>query len=234
MSKGYRELNGEEIADLLGELLDRLAARGVVVDAYIIGGAAMALHLGRQQLTPDIDGRFKPKTEVFAEAVAMADEKNLDPGWVNDRAFAFMSFDPADDVDAKQIVLRGHAVTIASKRTLLAMKIAASRFKDYDDINRLIADLGITSAEEIVNLAFGVFGEDGMTLPNDRDEVFLIAEEAMRRARAFVGHPTLSADAPVQRTRVWVRPHVKRSAKFVEGYWRTRPAHKNSQASPPD
>ncbi len=228
MSNGYRELNSEDIADLLGELLDRLAARGVVVDAYIIGGAAMALHLGRQQLTPDIDGLFKPKTEVFAEAMAMAEEKNLDPGWINDRAFSFMSFDPADDVDAKQVILRGHTVTIASKRTLLAMKIAASRFKDYDDTSRLIVDLGITSAEDIVDLAFGVFGEDSVTLPNDREEVFLMAKEAMRRARTFVGHPTFTADAPSQGTHVWVRPHSKRSGKFVEGYWRKRPTRSKS------
>jgi len=223
LSSGYRELNGEEIADLLGELLDRLAAGGVVVDAYIIGGAAMALHLGRQQLTPDIDGLFKPRDQVFAEALAMAEEKNLDPGWINDRAFSFISFDPADDVDAKQIVLRGHTVTIASKRTLLAMKIAASRLKDHDDTSRLIADLGITSAKEIVDLAFGVFGEHSVTLPNDREEVSLMAEEAMRRARSFVNHPTFSAGAPIQGTHVWVRPHTKRSGKFIEGHWRKRP-----------
>lgn len=222
MSEKYREFDGEEIADLLGELLDRLAARGVEVDAYIIGGAAMALHLGRQQRTPDIDGLFRPKDEVFAEALAMAEEKNLDPGWVNDRAFSFMAFDPAEDIEAKQVVLRGHSVTIASKRTLLAMKIAASRIKDREDTSRLITDLGITNAEEIVDLAFGVFGEHGMILPNDREEVYLMADEALLRARNYVAHPVFRTDAPSRSNRVWVSAHTKRSGKSVEGYWRKK------------
>ena len=64
----YRELTGDDIRELLGELLDRLARRGVQVEAYLVGGAAMALHLGREELTPDIDGIFAPKDEVLAEA----------------------------------------------------------------------------------------------------------------------------------------------------------------------
>ncbi|TQO18504.1 hypothetical protein FB472_0020 [Rhodoglobus vestalii] len=198
MSGEYRELNGDEIRELLGELLERLAARGVEVEVYIIGGAAMALHLGRQQLTPDVDGLFRPRDEVFAEATLMAEEKNLDPDWVNDRAVSFMAFDPAGDVEAKQIMLHGHPVTIASKRTLLAMKIAASRVKDHEDTSRLIVDLGITDAEEIVDLAFGVFGEDGMTLPNDRGEVRLMAEEAIRRANAYAARKEFLPDTPAQ------------------------------------
>ncbi|WP_170192086.1 hypothetical protein [Rhodoglobus vestalii] len=35
----YRSLTVEDIRELLGELLDRQAARGVEVEAYIVGGA---------------------------------------------------------------------------------------------------------------------------------------------------------------------------------------------------
>lgn len=45
------ELNGDKITELLGELLDRLAARGIAVETHIIGGAAAALHLGGESLT---------------------------------------------------------------------------------------------------------------------------------------------------------------------------------------
>ena len=223
MSQGYRELDGDDISDLLGELLDRLSARGVEVDAYLIGGAAIALHLGREQLTPDVDGLFRPRAEVFAEAAAMAREKNLDPTWVNDRALSFIAFDPAEDVEAKQVVLRGHKVTIASKRVLLAMKIAASRPKDREDTSRLIADLGITSPHVIVDLAFSVLGEHGMTLPNDREEVYFMAAEALGRANRYAAHPGFSEDAFDRGGLVWVQPHVKRSGKSVAGYWRSRP-----------
>ena len=185
LGDGYRALTGEDIRELLGELLDRLAARGVEVEAYIVGGAAMALHLGREQLTPDIDGIFKPQTEVFAEAAAMADEYGLDPHWVNSSFLSYMPFSPQDDGEPTVVELRGHKVTIASKRVLLAMKIAASRSKDHTDTSRLILDLGITDSNELVDLAFSLFGEGNMTLSEDREEVTLIVEEALRRAERY-------------------------------------------------
>ena len=44
-------------------------------------------------------GVFRPRDEVLAEAaVFMAREKNLDRGWINDRAVPFMSFDPANKI----------------------------------------------------------------------------------------------------------------------------------------
>lgn len=185
LDDGYRALTGEDIRELLGEMLDRLAARGVEVEVYIVGGAAMALHLGREQLTPDIDGIFKPQTEVFAEAAAMADEYGLDPHWVNSSFLSYMSFSPKDDGEPTVVEIRGHKVTIASKRVLLAMKIAASRSKDHTDTSRLILDLGITDANELVDLAFSLFGEGNMTLSEDREEVTLIVEEALRRAERY-------------------------------------------------
>lgn len=202
MSEDFRLLNGTEIQEFLGILLDRLAERGVVVETYIIGGAAMAIHLGRDQLTPDVDGFFRPQEEVFAEAAAMAKEFGLAPDWVNSRAAAFMSFDPASDVDALRTEIHGHPVVVASKRVLLAMKIAASRTKDRNDTNRLIADLGITDAVEIVGLAFAVFGEYSITLGEDRDEVLLIAQEALDRAAVFAQRQSTRTEKVIDRPRV--------------------------------
>lgn len=197
MSASYRDLSGSDVRELLGELLERLAVKGVQVEAYIVGGAAMALHLGREQLTPDIDGIFAPEDEVLAEAAKMASEHGLAPEWVNSRFVSFMAFSPKDDVDAVTIELRGHKVTIASKRVLLAMKIAASRSKDYTDTNRLILDLGITDAEELVDLVFSLFGEGNMTVSEDRAEVRLIVEEALRRAaRAQTGVALIGTSEP--------------------------------------
>lgn len=185
MTEQYRLLSGDEVIELLGELLDRLAGRDIEVETYIVGGAAIAVHLGRDEVTPDIDGLFRPMDEVLVEARAMAAEYGLDPEWINSRAFSFMEFSPSDDTDALHTTIHGRPVVVASKRRLLAMKLAASRPKDRTDLNRLITDLDIHSAEDLVAIARETYGEHSMTLPDDPDEVRLIAQEALRRADAW-------------------------------------------------
>lgn len=184
MTEDYRLLSGAEVLDLLGELLERLAGRGVEVETYIVGGAAVAVHLGRDEVTPDIDGLFQPMDEVLVEARAMAAEHRLDPEWINSRAFSFMEFSPSDDTEALHTTINGRPVVVASKRRLLAMKLAASRPKDRTDLNRLIIDLDVRTADELVAIAREAYGEHSMTLPDDPAEVRLIAEEALRRADA--------------------------------------------------
>jgi hypothetical protein len=61
--------------------------------------------------------------------------------------------------------------------------MAAGRLKDRDDIVALIRHLGITDPDEIVDLAFEVFGEDGVTLTESRESVRLQAAEMIRLAR---------------------------------------------------
>jgi hypothetical protein len=123
VTNGYRQLNGDEIRRLLGELLDRAAAEGIEVDAYIIGGAAMALHLGREELTPNIDGIFHPYEELKRIGALMSAEYGLDPDWVNNNASPFITFDPSDGSNFDEVEVGGHRIRIASKRALLAMKM---------------------------------------------------------------------------------------------------------------
>ncbi|MGW9157467.1 hypothetical protein [Microbacterium sp. NPDC055665] len=185
MSIPKQLLTADELAGYFEILLDRLAAREIDVDAYIIGGAAIAIQLGRNELTPDVDGFFQPRAEVLAEAQAMADELGLHPDWVNTHAAGFIAFDPADDSDALVTHVGGHRVAVASKRVLLAMKIAAARQKDQSDISRLLLDMKITDPDEIVELAYSVFGEDSMTLTTGREDVRLEAAQALRRASLY-------------------------------------------------
>jgi len=212
-------LTAQQLTRYFGMLLDRLAARGVEVDAYIIGGAAIAIHLGRNELTPDVDGYFKPRTEVFDEAAAMADEFNLHPEWVNSHAAAFIAFDPADDHNALVTEIAGHRVVVASKHVLLAMKIAASRPKDQSDISRLILDLRITDPDEIVDLAYSVFGEDSITLTTGRDDVRLEAAQALRRAQLYasktVGEPL---PAPLRTVSNSAAPQGRMRAGTADGH----------------
>jgi hypothetical protein len=50
----------EEILELLTELGDRLAARDEAVDAYVVGGTAIAVILGSRRITEDVDALHEP------------------------------------------------------------------------------------------------------------------------------------------------------------------------------
>lgn len=182
MSNEYRQLSAEEIRALLVELLDRTAAEGIEVDAYLVGGAAMALQLGREQLTPDIDGLFSPFDAVVRIGAQMADEHGLSPSWVNENARPFIAFDITDDRHFVEVTVGRHTIRVASPRALLAMKMARYARKDYADITTLIRALGLTDAEEVADLTIGVLGEDSATISEGRDDLILRARDALRRA----------------------------------------------------
>ena len=63
MSATERLLGREELRALLIELGRRCAAKGLEVEMYVVGGAAMALAHGRQ--TPSLISRFDPRTEAM-------------------------------------------------------------------------------------------------------------------------------------------------------------------------
>lgn len=182
MNGGYRQLSAEEIRELLGELLDRAVDEGVEVDVYLIGGAAMAIHLGRDQLTPDVDGLFHPLDDVKRIGRQMATEHGLDPDWVNENARPFITFDSTDQQFFDEVEIRGHKLRLASKPALLAMKMARYARKDYADITALIGALGLTRPEQIVDLTYEVLGEDSMSLSGGRSDLTLLAKEALLRA----------------------------------------------------
>lgn len=184
MTGAYRQLSADEIHRLLVELLDRASARGVEVDAYLVGGAAMALQLGRDQLTPDIDGLFRPLDAVVAIGQEMAAEYGLSPTWVNENARPFIAFDIARPDNFVEVHIGSHTVKVASPRALLAMKMARYARKDYADITSLIRALGLTSAEAVADLTIAVLGEESMSIAEGRDDLLLRATDALRRASA--------------------------------------------------
>ena len=54
-ARGPLELDAAAMRALLAELDARLRERGVAASIYVVGGAAMALAYGRDDVTPDID-----------------------------------------------------------------------------------------------------------------------------------------------------------------------------------
>jgi hypothetical protein len=57
-----------EIISLLRELGERLEARGLAGEMYVVGGAAIALAFDERRSTADVDAVFEPKLEIYAAA----------------------------------------------------------------------------------------------------------------------------------------------------------------------
>jgi hypothetical protein len=139
------------ILTALQALGDRLSSRGVNGQIFIVGGAAMALAYSTRRVTRDIDAVFEPKAVIYEAAAQVAEDLGLPEGWLNDAAKAFL---PGQEDDSRPLPeIQGVEVTTASPRYLLAMKLMAMRIgEDDDDIEILIRECGIRSAEEAIKL----------------------------------------------------------------------------------
>ncbi|WP_344294968.1 DUF6036 family nucleotidyltransferase [Agromyces neolithicus] len=175
--------SADEIRELLSDLGDRVAARHEHVDAYIVGGAAIAIILGSRRSTEDIDGLFSNVSLVLEIADEMAHERGIPQHWLNSRIEPFMPTGVSTaDTEAESITLGGLTVRLASPRWLLAMKMAAGRLKDREDIVDLIRLLDIHSADEIVDWTFKVHGAESVILTDSHESVYWQAEEMLRLA----------------------------------------------------
>ncbi|REE03742.1 DUF6036 family nucleotidyltransferase [Citricoccus muralis] len=194
MSVG-REFRRDDVVELLREVEERLATRGVTLDIQIVGGAALLLHGVLDRATGDIDARYA-RGDIVEEVVAdMAQEYDLPPKWLNSNAAAFLP-DEAQWIAGPEGT--SSAVRLADLPTLAAMKMAAGRTKDIEDLGHIVLALGIEQAVELVKLAFDKYGEHSVALGAPVDNYEIVAEEAMAAARALLlrGPAPGSGDAP--------------------------------------
>lgn len=180
-------LSAGDVLELFESLGGLLSERGLARQIYVGGGAAMLLRYGRLALTRDVD--VASVDRVLAEAAQrIAEDRGLDREWLSAGMTAWAP--PSDDSD-EVIQYGGLTVTVAGPRPMLAMKLVAGRGRDVDDILRLCAHLGVTSAQEAVAVAVEVYGRDSVAL-GDIDDlgVFVDAlfahgvEEGFPRATA--------------------------------------------------
>lgn len=177
------ELNAREVRELLGELGRRLTAKGVKATIYVVGGAAIALETDARRVTVDIDAVFHPATTVREEAVRLAAERGLPPGWLDDSVAAFV---PGGDDAAVALDIEGVAVSVASPEHLLAMKMASFRpGRDQSDLDLLFDRLGVTTPARAADIALAVYGEYSVVLPG-RDELELSARAVLERRAGAV------------------------------------------------
>ena len=147
-----------EILDLLRLLADRLEKRGLRGEMYVVGGAAIALTFDERRSTRDIDAVFEPKSAIYDAAAAIAAERGLDEGWLNDAVKGFLT--GPDDEAIPVLDLPGLSVATASARIILAMKVLAHRpGEDDGDVLLLAGQLGLTTAAEVLTVATDVYGD---------------------------------------------------------------------------
>jgi hypothetical protein len=154
------KLDIDKVSLLLRELGERLAARGVEGEIYVVGGAAMMLAYDRDRITRDIDAVGVPQNEIDLEVRAMAaDHRELGADWLNARVLPMLP----RGVDADRLqVLGGPGLTVnvASPKWLLAMKARAARDdRDLDDLWVLCQVLGLRSVDQVWQICDAVWGE---------------------------------------------------------------------------
>lgn len=151
-------MDRKEIIAALTSLAAELDSRGVSAEMYVVGGAAIALAFDERRATRDIDAVFEPKNVVYEAAAVVAGQLGLPGGWLNDAVKGFLeSEDPAA---APVLDLPGLRVLTASPETLLALKVLAHRVgEDEEDVRLLASQLGLRSAEQVLAVAEGTYGD---------------------------------------------------------------------------
>lgn len=139
-------LTAEQIKALFVALDERLRARSVRGEIYVIGGAVMCLVLHARQSTRDVDAVFAPARELREAAATVAVDRGLPPDWLNDAAKGYLA--EAGEF-APFLTLGNLVVSTATPEYLLAMKCLAMRlgpeFHDEADIRYLLRYLNIES-----------------------------------------------------------------------------------------
>lgn len=149
----------------LARLGRALTAREVTGDLYVVGGAALALAYDARRATRDVDAIFEPKRIVYEAAAEVAGEMGLPLGRLNDGVKGFVPLGATED-GGRGLSWPGLRVQVAAPTTLLAMKVAAARVdEDEDDIVFLTGLLGLTTAEEVLDVAVRVLGRAAERLP---------------------------------------------------------------------
>jgi hypothetical protein len=161
-SKPFDRATLEKAFDELGR---RALTAGRVIELAVYGGCAVMLTLDHRAATKDVDAVFE-KDKEFVRKIAeeMAREHGWDRNWLNDGVKGFLSASDNDPA-AKTLFATypseensGLRVFVAKPQYLFAMKCRAMRSagaaqsQDIEDIRLLAGAIGISSAEEAMDL----------------------------------------------------------------------------------
>ncbi|MBT2499605.1 hypothetical protein J7E25_10905 [Agromyces sp. ISL-38] len=161
--------------ELIDELERRLAARGIHGSIRIAGGAAMVLRFPDDpevRVTTDVDAAYEPRPEVDEVIAEMARDYGLPDRWMNGSSTPW-----------NIVTDTGEMITVATAEELVGMKMAAGRAQDLADLRILAKHLNITRAEELVDIAYAIYGEDSPVLNDSRESYELFARDVLADRR---------------------------------------------------
>jgi hypothetical protein len=138
-------LTRDQILDLLHELNAELAARDVIGQLQLAGGAVMCLVFRARDATRDVDAIFEPSSIILDAALALAARHDLPDSWLNNAVKGYLSDRGSFDSFLELDHLR---VFVADARYMLAMKTLAFRigegYRDEEDVRYLLRHLDVT------------------------------------------------------------------------------------------
>lgn len=135
-------LSRDEIVGALERLGDLAQARGMSVELYVVGGAAMVMAYGAREATRDVDVVvLAPREVALVRDIAriIATERAWPDDWLNDGAKGYLV-----GLSQGEIVLTAPGIVVRrpSVEQLLAMKLSAWRDDvDIADARRLLEDV---------------------------------------------------------------------------------------------
>ena len=146
--------------DAMAALGEELQRRGIAAKLYIVGGAVMVLAHDSRDATMGVDGDFSPRDTVMEAAREIARGRDLADDWLNAAANGF--FPDFKSPEWRPLYHFGSLeVLAADDRTMLAMKIRASRGRrDEPDIAVLLTSCGVTTVEQAFALYEEYFPDD--------------------------------------------------------------------------
>ncbi|MFP7696952.1 DUF6036 family nucleotidyltransferase [Trueperella sp. LYQ143] len=141
------DLSADTMRKIFNDLSLALEEKNISAEAFIVGGAAMALAYDHTRTTRDIDAVFSQGQIVHQLANQLRETYHLPKNWLNDAAKGFM---PGNDKEAKVIFHTANlTVSVASPRYMLAMKLFSGRpGRDYQDAALLVNQLDLSSVEQ--------------------------------------------------------------------------------------
>jgi hypothetical protein len=148
-------MDRDEMEAAFSDVSNRLSGEEISARIFVIGGAAMVLAFSARFSTADVDADFYPPDVVRAVARQVAAERGLPEDWLSDAAKGFLpSF---KEPDWRPVFRFDHLeVSTADERSLLAMKLRASRGRrDIGDIRLLLRLCDV----DTVGQALGIYDE---------------------------------------------------------------------------